>query len=86
MTEWRQRSAAGAKSVDNMEKPTLSRDAEPTIPPVSNKFKQKTVSITSRMMALSRGESLSHQILQEGDENVWQTRSLAANRDVIAPS
>ena len=44
----RRRSAGGAKSAGSLEKPTLSRDLEPTVP----------LTFTSRMMAHSRGESI----------------------------
>ena len=56
ITKWRRQSAGDARSVDNMECSTCSHDSEPTVTPVSKKFKAKTVSFTSLMMALSRGE------------------------------
>ena len=89
ITKWRRRSANDAESVANIECSTFPRDSTPTTPPMSKKFRAKTISLTSLMIALSRRERertfdsrpCKHQILQEEDENVWLARTAAPQRD-----
>ena len=71
------------------EVPTFSHDSEPSIPPVSQTFRAKTVSFTSRMMTLSRGEreptinrrAVTKNFRKETNENVWQTLTAAPHQD-----
>ena len=58
ITKWIRRSPGVARSVDNMECSTFSHDSESTAPPVSTKFRAKTVLFISLVIALLRGESI----------------------------